>query len=91
MLQEFGRLTPLPINRFSYKIAPDVPDNLLRNLLTPFINKIDSSRDLIIFMISFISSLEVIYVVIPDPKIFFWIAASVVDAAAVNPNDIKTI
>ena len=73
MLQEFGRLTPLPITPipFSYKIAPDVLDNLLRNLLTPFINKIDSSRDLIIFMISFISSLEVIYVVIPDPKIFF--------------------
>ena len=25
------------------------------------------------------------------PKIFFWIAASVADASAVNPNDIKTL
>ena len=39
-------------------------------------------------MISSISSLEIINVVIPDPKIFFWIAASAADA--VNPNGIKT-
>ena len=42
-------------------------------------------------MISSISSLEIIYVVIPDPKSFFWIAASVADAAAVNPNGIKSL
>ena len=28
---------------------------------------------------------------IPDPKILFWIAASVADTDAVNPNGIKTI
>ena len=41
-------------------------------------------------MISNISSLEIIKVVNPDPNIFLWIAASVSDAAAVNPNGIKT-
>ena len=50
-----------------------------------------SARDLTIFMISFISSFEIISVVIPDPKILFWIAASVADTDAVNPNGIKTI
>ena len=28
---------------------------------------------------------------IPDPKSFFWIAAFVADATAVNPNGIKTL
>ena len=42
-------------------------------------------------MISFISSFEIITVVAPDPNIFLWIAASVADAAAVNPNCIKTL
>ena len=36
----------------------------------------------------FISSFEIINVVIPDPKILFWIVASVADAAA-DPNGIK--
>ena len=40
-------------------------------------------------MISFISSFEIINVVIPDHNIFWWIAASVADAATVNPNSIK--
>ena len=42
-------------------------------------------------MITSISSLEIIYVLIPDPKSFFWIAASVADVATVNPNGIKTL
>ena len=42
-------------------------------------------------MVSCISSFEIISVVIPDPNIFSWIAASVADAAAVNPNGIKTL
>ena len=50
-------------------------------------------------MISFISSFKIINVVcfaksegcIPDPNIFLWIAISVADAAAVNPNGIKTL
>ena len=48
--------------------------------LTPFINKSDSSSDLTIFMISLISSFEIISVVTPDLNIFF-----------VNPNVIKTL
>ena len=74
---------PLPANIFPNKPAPNVPNNILRNIpfssfasfliisLTPFINKPDSSRDLIFLMISFVYFLEIISVVIPDPKIFF--------------------
>ena len=55
--------------------------------------------DLTIFMILYLSSLEIINVVIrdansewrPDLNIFLWIAASVADAFAVNPNGIKTL
>ena len=42
-------------------------------------------------MISFIPSLETISVVLPDPNIFLWIAASVAAGAAVNPNGIKML
>ena len=84
----------LPFNRFPNKLALNVPHNILRNAhfctfdsffivsLAPFINKPDSSRYLIIFMISFICSFEIINVVTPDPNILLWIAASVGDAAA---------
>ena len=41
-------------------------------------------------MITFISSFEIINVVVPDPKILFW-AAAVADATAVNPDIIQTI
>ena len=54
-------------------------------------NKPDSLRDIAIFIISFISSFEIINVELPDPNISWWIAASVADTAAVNPNGIKTI
>ena len=42
-------------------------------------------------MISLISLLGIINLVLRVTKIFLWIAASVVDAAAVNPNGIKTL
>ena len=35
-------------------------------------------------------SIENSYLVISDPKVFFWIAASVADATAVNLNGIRT-
>ena len=60
-------------------------------LLTPFINKPDSLSDVTIFVISLISSFEIINVVTIDPNIFLCIAASVADAAVVNPNGIKTL
>ena len=72
-----------PVNRFSNKLASNVPNNVLRNptfcyfasflivLPTRFINKPDFSTNLTIFMISFVSSFEIINVVIPEPKMFF--------------------
>ena len=93
----------LPVNRYPYKLAPKVPNNIPRNppfrsfasflivSLTPFINKPGSSKDLTIFTISFISSLKIINVVASDPNIFLRIATSVADTAAVNPNGIKTL
>ena len=54
---------------------------------TPFVNKLNSSRDFINFMISFISSFEIFNV----PKTFFWIVVCVSDTAAVNPNGIKSL
>ena len=90
-------IASLPVNRFPYKVAPKVSNNIPRNppfccfasfhivSLMPFINKPDSSSDLTIFMISFISSIEIINVVVPDPNIFLSIAGSAADAATVNP------
>ena len=67
--------------------------------LMPFISKPDSSRDLTIFMISFIPSFKIIDVVVckaksevrPDPNMFLWIAASAADVATVNSNGIKRL
>ena len=60
-------------------------------MLTQFINKPDYLSDLTIFIISFISSLEIINVLLPDQNILLWIAASVADAAAINPNGFKML
>ena len=59
--------------------------------LTPFISKPDSSSDSTIYVISFKSSFENTNVVVPEPYIFYWIAASVAEGVAVNPNGTKTI
>ena len=40
---------------------------------------------------SSISSFDIISVVVPDPQIYLHIPASAADAAAVNPNGIKTL
>ena len=34
---------------------------------------------------------EIINIVVPDPKIFLLIPVSAVDAAAINPKDLKTL
>ena len=39
---------------------------------------------------SSISSFDIINVVVPEPRIFLCISVSAADAAAVNPNGIKT-
>ena len=56
-----------------------------------FINKPDSSRDLIVSKISFISAFEIIIAVVSHSKILFCIAASVADAAVVYPNDVGAV
>ena len=82
-------ILPLPVNRIPYKLAPIILNKILRSLLflTPFINKSNYSRRLIIQMISFISPFENMNIVVRkvkskgrlNPNIFFWIAASVAD------------
>ena len=59
--------------------------------LATFIYKPNSSSDWTVFIISFIYSFEIINVFVLDPNISLWIAASVADAAAVNPDGIKTL
>ena len=70
----------LPVNRFPNKLAPNATNNIMRNppfssfasfsivSLAPYINKLDYSRDLIIFMITFISSFEMFNVVVREAK-----------------------
>ena len=76
-------IASLPVNRFPNKITSSVPDNMPRIppfcyfasvsivLLTPYINKPFSLRDLVIFLISSIPPFEIIIVLILDPKLFF--------------------
>ena len=96
-------VAPLPFNIFSNQLAPNVPISIPRNapfcssalfsivLLTLFINKPASPRDLMIFYISLIFSFEIINVVMPDQKGFFLKATSLANAAAVKHNGIKTL
>ena len=75
-------IVPLPVNRFPYKLTSKVPNNSLGNphfcslasflivSLTPFNNKPDSSNDLNIFIILFISLFKIINAVTSHPNIF---------------------
>ena len=93
---------PFPINKFPNKLAPRVPNNILKNppfcsfvsfsivLVTPFNKILESSRAYTIFIISFISSSEIIKVVFPDPNIFLCIPASAADAADILANSLIT-
>ena len=74
---------PLPDTIFPNKLALNVPNNVLGNppfysltsfwiaSLTPFNNKPEYLRDLSIFIISSISSFDIISAVVPDPKTFY--------------------
>ena len=98
-LSEYVPTVPIPA--LIVPLPPNVPNNILRNqpycsfvsflilLLAPFINERDYLRGLSILIILFISSFEIINVVLPQPNIFLWIASSVADDVAVNPNGIK--
>ena len=57
--------------------------------MIPFSKILESSGAWTIFIISFISSSEIIKVVVPDPCIFFLIPASIAEAATVIPNGAK--
>ena len=59
--------------------------------MTPFSKIFESSSAWTILIISFISSFEIIKVVVPDSNIFLCIPVSAADAAAVNPKGIKTL
>ena len=73
-------IVPLPVNRFPNKLAPNVPNNILRSAtfcsfasflivsLTHYMNKLDSSSDLTFFMISLIFSFEIIRAVVRGAK-----------------------
>ena len=77
-------ITPRSVNTFPNKLAANVPGNspfycfayfyfllFLIVSLIPFDSNSDSSSNLIIFIISFISLFEIINAVVPDAKIFF--------------------
>ena len=69
-------ITPLPANIFSNRLAPYVPNSILRNhpfcsfasflivSLTPSNNNPESPRDLTVFKMSVISSFDVIKVIL---------------------------
>ena len=67
--------------------------------MTPFSKILDSSRAWTIFILSFISSFEIIKVIVwkaedegrPDPNIFLCLLASAADSAAVNLKGILKI
>ena len=93
----------LPANISPNQLKPNASDSILWNssyfsftaflivLLTPVISEPDSSTDLTIFIISFTYPFKIINIVLSDPNIFLWIAASGAAAAAFNPNCIKTL
>ena len=61
----------------------------LWNIATYFSKIWESSWAWTIFMMPFISSFGIIELVVPEPCIFFWIHASIAEAAAVFPNGTK--
>ena len=99
---EPGLTTPFPAKMFPNRLAPKVPNKILKNppfcsfvsflifLVTPFNKILESSRAWIIFVMPFIYLFEIIKVTVPEPWIFFWISASITEGAAVIPNGAKT-
>ena len=87
-----------PVNLFPKELAPKVTNTIIKNgrsctfvsfliALVISLNKaLESSIARSIFIISFISSFESIKVAVPERCIFFWIPASIAEAAAVIAN-----
>ena len=59
--------------------------------ITTFINIPDSSKDLMNFMVSAISSFEIINSVVSNLRTFLWVLVSHAHCATVNPYGIKTL
>ena len=86
---------------FPNKLAPKLPNKIpkyhyfcsfvsfLIVLVTTFNKILESSRDWTIFIMPFISSYEIVKVTTPEPCIFFWVPASIAEAAAVVPSGAK--
>ena len=107
ILLNLGSLSPvlitrLPDKKFPNKFAPKVPYNIPREihpcfflfsavLVTPFIDTLQSLRDLTNFLKPCISLFDITSDVFPGPKIFIQILPSDTDAAAVNPNCTNTL
>ena len=93
---------PLLVNIFPNKLALNVPKNIPRNppfcsltsfrivSQTPFNNKPESSRDLTIFLMSSFHHLILLVLLFQSLR-FLFIPTSATDAAAINPNGIKTL
>ena len=71
-------INPRPLNALLNTLAANVPNNIGRNRRFYFL-----ALFLIVLLTPFISK--------PDPKMVFWITAPVAEAAAVNPNGVKTL
>ena len=94
---------PFRVNKFANKLAPIIPNSILKNplfysfvsflivLVTSFNKIFESSSAWTISIIYFISSFEIIKVVVPDPNIYLCIPASAADAAEFNLNGFKTL
>ena len=94
---------PFSANKCPNKLAPKVPNNILKNplfcsfvsflivLVIPFRKMLESSRAWTIFITSLISLFEIMKLVVPEPCIFYWILASIAEADAVISNGAETI
>ena len=94
-------IVPLAVNKYPYKLPPNVPNNIIGNPLLcsltsflfvslTFINdKLEYSIGLTILIMSSISSFDIVNVVVSDPKIFLCIPASAAANAAANLNGIN--
>ena len=84
---------------FPNKVASKIPNHIPRNppfcsfvsfsivLVIPYNKIIQSSKAWTNFIMSIISSFEIVRVIVPEQCIFFWILASIADAAAVITNE----
>ena len=72
-----------PANKFPNKLTLYLKYLITFSKILLFNKMLEASRAWTIFIVSFISSFEIIKVIIPEPYFFvFWIPASIAEAAA---------